>query len=155
MPEIPRAKIRSAAARLIEFTLDELMEVLHVSSRKGRHLVQKAIGDYGRSGLIEKTGTETLRYKGHTLGSLRMKMWRAILIKGKFTQRDIVVLSGASRNYVRMFFAHLKKAGAIKHISGRGYEESLFRLIDPESAPLECPVKCWQPRTKKKGGELN
>jgi len=70
-------------------------------------------------------------------------MWRAMKLKGSFTQKEIVKLTGASRSHVKNYFVQLKKQGLIEVESGQGYEKGVFRLKDPARAPLEHPNMLW------------
>ncbi|MFZ0928125.1 MAG: hypothetical protein WAN11_05975 [Syntrophobacteraceae bacterium] len=151
MADIGRLEIRNAAAKLIEFTIDELAEELHISSHKALHAVWAAMRAFRISGLVEKTAPGTFRYKGHMLGSLKMKMWRAMLVKGRFSQSDIVTLSGATRIYVRRFLLLLRSKQVVMHVSGRGYSGAIYGLVDPDSAPLEPPVERRQSKCKREG----
>jgi hypothetical protein len=68
------------------------------------------------------------------------KIWRAIRIKEYFTRFDIVRLSEASDEYVKRYFTFLKRKGFIVHVSGRGAKGGLYRLLEPEKAPINHPV---------------
>jgi len=71
------------------------------------------------------------------------RIWRAMRIKGSFTQQEIVKLTGASRIHVKKYVIHLKKQGLVEVESGQGYEKGVFRLKDPAGAPLEHPKMLW------------
>lgn len=154
MPDTSSQAVRSAALKLVEFTIDQLAEELKISTYKELQSVRRTIRTLRKTGAIERSGQDTFRYKGHIIGTLKNKMWRAILVKERFTQEEIVMLSGASRIHVKKFFIMLRRNQIIRQVSGRGYSEGIHCLIDFESAPLECPIKCWTPKSEKKGGEL-
>ena len=66
-------------------------------------------------------------------------MWRAMRIKGTFTQKDIMRLTGASRPHVKKYVRYLRRQGLVEAVAGQDYVRGLYRLKDPDNAPLEHP----------------
>lgn len=136
--------IREAAARLIEFSFDEIAEQLKVQTFEDRTKLVSTLRSFMRLGMVERNGSgTTYRYIGHMRPTWKNKMWRAMVIKERFTREDVVKLSGATRANVKKFVFALKRNGAICHISGQGYSGGLYRLADPDNAPLEPPAASY------------
>jgi hypothetical protein len=51
--------------------------------------------------------------------------------------RDFVYSN--NKNGRKKYFIFLKKKGFIIAVSGNGYSEGVYRLADPDNAPLEHP----------------
>jgi len=132
-------KTREAAAELGDFTISELVVFLKM---KNKPKIRKAIDYLLRvKGEVVSIRPRFYRYQGNQKPLNKVdKMWRAMRIKEYFSRQDILKLSGASYVYVKTYFAWLKREGFITHISGRGYKDALFRLTDPETAPLDRPI---------------
>ena len=134
-------RLRQSAIELGEFTVNDLAHKIPVYTYEDKHRITGVLSALKKQGEIISNRTGNYRYqeKKQPL-SLQAKIWRAIKIKEYFTRRDIVKLSGASDSYVRRYLNFLKKEGFIKYISGWGYKDALYRLIDPATAPLEKPL---------------
>ncbi len=134
-------RLRQSAIELGEFTVNDLAHKIPVYTYKDKHKITRVLSVLKKQGEIISIRTGHYRYqeKNQPL-SQQAKIWRAIKIKEYFTRRDIVKLSGASDSYVRRYLNFLKKEGFIKHVSGWGYKDALYRLIDPATAPLEKPL---------------
>jgi len=140
MPEGITQKVRKAANDLGEFTMDRLEETIPVKTFKERRDAREAIRRLIQRNEIVPAGPDRYRYQAARREfSKRARMWRAMRIKGSFTQQDIVRLSGASRNHAEKYFRSLKKQGLVEVVARRGYEKGLYRLKDPDSVPLEHP----------------
>jgi hypothetical protein len=113
--------VRRAAKRLGKFTAKDLYDAdcdLHFPKSK----ITIALRDFCSSGEIRRiesgekgkaTVYEYIREK--TLGfGVREKVCRAMHVKGRFTVRDVAVLSDADRSYVYLLVRKLQDAGAIR-----------------------------------------
>jgi len=134
-------KLRQSAIELGEFNVNDLAHSIPVYTYKDKHKITRVLSVLKKQGEIISIRMGHYRYqeKKQPL-SQQAKIWRAVKIKEYFTRRDIVKLSGASDSYVRRYLNFLKREGFIEHISGWGYKNALYRLIDPTTAPLEKPL---------------
>lgn len=141
MTETLAQKVRNAASRFEEVTVDDICEALNVRTYIEKKRVKQAIKDLKKQDELISLQPGRYRYQiKQTDFVLLERMWRAIRIKGSFTKRDIKKLSEATYPYVDYYFRFLEKAGFIARISGgRGYRTVLFALIDPDKAPLDHP----------------
>ena len=136
-------RIREAVKELGEFTINDLTVELHVCTYKEKDRIRRAVKCLKKYKEVVSIGPGFYRYQGQ--GKQKplkkiVKMWRGMRIKEYFTRQDIVRLSGASKIHVKKYFIFLKREGFISPVSGRGYKEGLFRLSDPDNAPLEHPI---------------
>jgi hypothetical protein len=147
-----RQQIRDAVKRLGEFDITGLLDALDAPSfYAGR--VRKVVDDFVRQGEVEKLGANRFRFVREKALSKLARAWRAMLIKKIFTRRDIVRLSGASKIHIKKYFIYLKRSGFIAPVSGQGYENGIFALVDPENAPLGYPSDTRRPG--EASGKLN
>lgn len=134
-------KVRQSAIELGEFNINDLDHRIPVYTYKDRHKIIRVLATLKKKGEIISIRTGHYRYQEKKKPlSQQAKIWRAVKIKEYFTRRDIVKLSGASDSYVRRYLNFLKGEGFIEHVSGWGYKNALYRLIDPATAPLEKPL---------------
>jgi len=140
MTEICTQNVRQAAFDLGEFSVDDLVTTLDARTYKEVSQIKAIASRLRREKEIASITPGLYRYQEKEKPLTKIaKMWRAMRIKGHFTQQDIVKLSGASRSHVKQYVIFLKRAGFITYVSGRGYTEGLYRLIDPDNAPLGHP----------------
>jgi hypothetical protein len=134
-------RVREAASKLEEFTIDELAAPLCVRTYKDRAKVRRVIKYLKRNNEIGPIRVGLFKYQGKDQPlSKQARIWRAIRIKEYFSRFDVVKLSGASDEYVKRYFTFLKRKGFIAHVSGRGSKNGLYRLIEPEKVPIEHPI---------------
>jgi len=127
-----------------EFTIDRLEEMVPVKTMKELGEARSTIKRFIREEEIIPDGPGRYRYQVVTRRFPKVaRMWRAMRLKGSFTQKEIVKLTGASRIHVRKYFIQLKKQGLIEVVTGQGYEGGRYRLKDPDGAPLEYPKMLW------------
>ena len=143
MTEICTQNVRQAAFDLGEFSVDDLVTTLDARTYKEVSQIKGIASRLRREKEIASVTPGLYRYQEKQKPLTKIaKMWRAMKIKGHFTQQDIVKLSGASRSHVKKYVIFLKRAGFITpntNVSGRGYKGGLYRLMDPDNAPLEHP----------------
>ena len=113
--------VRRAAKRLGKFTAKDLYDAdCDLYFRKGK--ITSALRDFCKAGEIRRIESakkaeapvyEYLQEK--TAGSgVREKVYRAMHVKGRFTVRDVAVLSDADRSYVYLLVRKLLDTGAIR-----------------------------------------
>ena len=140
MAETFAQQVRQVASELGEFTVDDLVSRVPVSTYKEKKKVRSVAQGFEKSGEITLLGPGLYRYQAkQTPLSKVARMWRAMKIKGYFTRQDLVKLCGASEGHVEKYVYFLKRGGFIAHVAGQGYEHALYCLIDPENAPLKHP----------------
>lgn len=134
-------KLRQSAIEIGEFNVNDLAQKIPVYTYRDKHKITRVISVLKKQGEIISIKKGYYRYqeKKRPL-SKQARIWRAIRIKEYFTRRDIAKLSGASDVYLRRYLNFLKGEGFIEHITGWGYKNALYRLIDPTTAPLEKPL---------------
>lgn len=134
-------KIREAVKGLDSFDLAYLSDTLHAQTYKENLKIKAAVTGLKRIGEVETIRPGLWRYIGKKKDLLLIsKMWRAMRIKERFTVRDIVRLSGASKTHVHKYFMFLEKKEIIVNSSGdRGYSSGTYYLVDPDQAPLDHP----------------
>lgn len=134
-------RVRAVVRDLDEFTIHDLTEPLCIQSYEEKERVKSAIKGLKRIGDVVSVKPGVFRYKPKQKPfSMLAKMWRGMLIKGTFTWRDIVILSGADRTHVHKYIMFLCKNGTIERVSkARSYAMGVYRLTDPDTAPLEHP----------------
>lgn len=138
---LTRRQIREAAARLGEFSLEDLREALELPTCGTYRVISSALKAFKQGGHLEKLGPKQYRYTDKREFSKKGKMWRAMLIKPEFTRKDVARLAGCSLDYVNKYFAFLQRQGWVALILKEGHNDGLYRLVDPENAPLEHPAK--------------
>ncbi|MFC1867671.1 hypothetical protein ACFL0H_06010 [Thermodesulfobacteriota bacterium] len=145
-------KIREVVNDLDDFDIDHLTVALHVQTYEGREKIRRAVKGLKKLKEVETIRPGLYRYKGKQGPlSLIAKMWRAIRIKERFTLRDIVRLSGASKTHAHKYFKYLEGKGIIANCSGdRRYSDGLNNLVDPDNAPLDHPK---MPLKNRKNGK--
>lgn len=140
MTKMITQRVRETAFRLGEFTLDDLMEALPVYTFEEIWKLRGAIRWLRKSGEFTLVQHGLYRYQARRERLTKVaKMWRAMRIKEYFTKRDIVKLSGASKSHVKKYFIILKRKNYIARVEGKGSKEGVYRLMDPDNAPLEHP----------------
>jgi hypothetical protein len=139
MGRIYAQTVREAVKELAEFSFDELIDKLHPTTFEGLRDIKRALSRFCREGEVAALGSDRYSYVGKKKLTKLEKMWRAMRITGQFTRQDIVRLTGASGIHVKKYFIFLKRNGFIVPVSGRGYRGGIFKLADPDKAPLEHP----------------
>ena len=104
MSETFTQRVREAASKLRNFTIDDLAAPLCVRTYKDRARVRRVVKYLKRNNEIGsiRAGLFQYRRKDKPL-SKQAKMWRAIRIKEYFSRFDVVKLSGASDEYVKRY----------------------------------------------------
>lgn len=146
-------QIREAAVDLEEFTIHDLADRLCVRTYREKARLKIGLKGLKVSGEIISVQPGLFRYKVKQRPfSMTEKMWRAIVIKGRFTWKDLVILSGASKSHVHKYLRFLEHKGIIRRASlSRAYADGCWVLIDPESAPVKHPVLGnWKNRKKER-----
>jgi hypothetical protein len=146
-------QIREAAVELVQFTIHDLADRLCIRSYAEKARLKGGLKGLKKTGEIVSVQPGIFRYKMRQRPfSMTEKMWRAIIIKGRFTWRDLVLLSGASRSHAHKYLRFLEQKGIIRSIStSRKYSEGCYILIEPEKAPLEHPVlESWKNRKERR-----
>jgi predicted transcriptional regulator len=110
--EMGGASIRQIAARL------DIPGADYAGRRKVRDALRNLV-EFGLVKRAERPGeNEALYYltgKAGMRGETQEKVWRAILVKRLgFTGKDLAILSGASRDYIRRYLRYLKTQGFIQ-----------------------------------------
>jgi hypothetical protein len=143
-------RFREAASKFETFGTDDIALKLGVRTYAEMEKLRSALKGLVRNGEVISLRPGFYRYaKKEKPLSMVAKMWRAMLIKGSFTRRDIGRLSGASITHVHKYFMKLEREGLIVNTSGkRGYKDGVFQLADPDDAPLKHPRS---PKTQKAG----
>jgi hypothetical protein len=134
-------RIREIVTDLDQFTIQDLVEPLHIQTFREKERVRSAVKGLRkiRDVVSIMPGVFCYRPKQKPF-SMLAKMWRAMLIKGTFTWREIVVLSGADKTHVHKYIMFLSRARYIERISReRSYARGIYRVADPDHAPLEHP----------------
>jgi hypothetical protein len=134
-----KQQIHEAAARLGEFTLQDLRDALDLPTFGNYRTLSDALKALRRWGHLQKVGTNSYRYTDKRGFSKKGRMWRAMLIKSQFTRKDVAKLAECSIDYVHKYFAFLLRKKWIILISKQGHNDGLYRLADPDAAPLEHP----------------
>ena len=133
-------KVREQARKLDDFTIDELASALSIQTYEEKRKIRHAISWLKKKGEIIKLRRGLYSYQENQEPLSKVaKMWRAMRIKGYFSKRDIVRLTGASKVHVKKYFIVLKREGFIAHVSGEGYQEAVYCLVDPDNTPLDHP----------------
>lgn len=133
--------VRRTVSKLGEFTIDELATSLSVQAYGDKARVRRVVKCLKWKGEVISIRTGLFKYQGKEKSlNKQAKIWRAIRIKEYFTRFDVVKLSEASDEYVKRYFTFLKRKGFIDHVSGRGAKGGLYRLLEPEKAPIDHPV---------------
>jgi hypothetical protein len=137
--EVLAENVREAAARLGKFTERELMDIIDPAAYVGLKEIRRALTRFCKEGEVVRSEGGTYSYAGRKIVTKYAKMWRAMLIKERFSRQDIVRLTGASKIHAKKYFIFLRRSGFIESLTGQGYANGLFRLADPENAPLDHP----------------
>ena len=140
MAETFSQNVRLAASEMGMFTVDELVSRLPVSTYREKRKIRSVIQGFEASGEAVLLKPGIYRYQGRKQPLSRVaRMWRAIRIKGHFTRLDLVRLTGASKGHAKKYIFYLKRKGFIELVSKQGNNYGVYRLIDPDNAPLEHP----------------
>jgi len=137
---LTQRQIREAAARLGEFSLEDLREALDLPICGTYRAISDSLKAFRRWGHLKKVGPDLYRYVDKRGFSKKGKMWRAMLIRSEFTRKDVARLAGCSLDYVNKYFACLQRQGWVTLVSKEGHKDGVYRLVDPDKAPLEHPA---------------
>lgn len=133
-------KVREAVSELGEFTIDELSNKLNVQAYKDNERLRLAVKSLRKHREIISIKRGLYKYQGKQKPLVKIaRIWRAMRIKVYFTLQDVVRLSGASESHARKYIKYLIGKGFVEHVTGKGYTGKLYRLVDPDNAPLEHP----------------
>lgn len=146
-------KVREAVIALEQFSVKDLAVFLKYKP-KNRHKITTVISYLRQRGQVVSMGPGIYRYQGKQEPLTKVeKMWRAMRIKEYFSRNDIVKLSGASLYYAHKYFSILQQEGFITHVSGRGSQQRIYTITDPDTAPLDRPItsRGWLVGVKGKG----
>ncbi|MEW6666224.1 MAG: hypothetical protein AB1512_13525 [Thermodesulfobacteriota bacterium] len=138
-------RAREAAKDFGEFTVDDLILRLSAKTYREKKDIQSAISRFCKYGEVLLLRPGLYRYEGKQALSLTQKIWRAMMIKGQFTKKDLVRLSGASFSRVNNYVGFLKRSGIVNRAAKLTGNTALYSLSDAERAPLN------HPRMKKSG----
>jgi len=140
MSESFAQRVRKAANELGEFTIDELGKELNIQTYKDSEKLGWAVRDLRKNKEIVSVKKGLYKYQGKQGPLVKIaRIWRAMRIKVYFTHQDVVRLSGASVSHARKYIKYLIGKGLVAYVSGQGYTGRLYRLVDPDNAPLEHP----------------
>jgi hypothetical protein len=140
MKESLAGRVREIAFRRGEFSLVELMEEASVRDYAQKKKLLDVIKRLKVSGELVQLKKEFYQYRQAEKPLMKIeRMWRAMRIKKQFSRRDILLLSGASREHLKKYFLCLEKQGHIARTSGKGYQNGLYRLANSETAPETAP----------------
>lgn len=149
MAETFTQRVRQVANKMSEFTVDDLALRCPASTYKEKREIRSVVQGFEKSGeiILLKPGLYSYRGRQTPLSKVA-KMWRAIKIKGNFTQRDLARLSGASKGHAKRYIFFLKREGFISRVAMQDGRYALYCLADPENAPLEHPEmpRRWEKR---------
>lgn len=133
-------KTRESARGLGEFTLQELSKNMNIQSYKDNERLRCRVKDLRKNQEIISIRRGLYRYQGKQGPLVKIaRVWRAMRIKVYFTLQDVVRLSGASESHARKYIKYLMGKGFVEYVSGQGYGGKLYKLVDPDNAPLEHP----------------
>lgn len=133
-------KVREAAFDLETFDFKSLCSRLRVRGRKKIEQVRNTVRYLKRTEEITSIRQGFYRYRPKQKALTKnAKIWRAICIKEFFTLKELERLTSAGKNHVMKYCVILRHKGFISKVSGKGYAETVYRLDDPSSAPIDPP----------------
>ena len=124
------------------FTFRRVCIDLGVTPGPERQRVRRALRDFVLRGEIYCVGNGKYRYKSaYRLGArgspLRQRILKAMYVSGRFTVRDIEVLSHLGRNYINKVIRQLTAAGYLARSDAVQGNERQHRITDRDKFRLE------------------
>ena len=139
--------VRDKALMFEKFTYEDINNSIRLRVKNKNEKVRNSIRALRRTGEVKSIRRGLYQFcQIQKPLSLMEKMWRAMRIKEFFTCYDICKLTGASTNYVKQYVRYLKRKGFVSSAEDAGIQEGIYRLNDPEGAPLKHPAIPWKKR---------
>jgi hypothetical protein len=144
--------VREVLKSLKRASVRQIRDILGLTDLSGRDRIYRAIRDLRRAGCARriKKGIYEYREPKNKTPQKLGKIWRAIRNCEEFTTNDIVLLSGANRDYIKDYIQYLKIGGYVRFSGKKIGMQYIYHITDKATPGVPIYIKGKIPISVKK-----